>query len=95
MAARQFIGTVISTKAAPTVTVAVAMKRRHPLYGKAYTRTKKFLAHDVAERAGTGDSVMISEVRPISKRKHFKVVKIICRAPISHVEPLVPERGTS
>ena len=74
-------GIVTSAKMQGTVTVTVRSDVFHPLYKKRYLRTKKFLAdpngHDVAE----GDSVEITECRPISKRKCFRVTSILKQAP--------------
>jgi small subunit ribosomal protein S17 len=47
----------------------------HPKYKKFMRRTKKFLVHDKGNTAKEGDKVEIRETRPISKRKHFELVK--------------------
>ena len=70
------IGRVVSAKAAKTVTVLVEGKKTHPLYKKTYVWSKKYLVHDELG-AKLGDVVDITGTRPISKRKHFKVVKIV------------------
>lgn len=72
---RLFRGTVVSTKMKDTVAVAVTRYVKHPKYKKFQTLTKKFLAHDAGNVQKEGDVVTIKEVRPISKRKHFEVVK--------------------
>ena len=73
-------GRVVSDKADKTVTVLVERRFKHPLYGKVVTTTKKYLAHDETNEFGEGDVVEIVSSRPISKRKSFKVDKLIEKA---------------
>ena len=68
-------GTVVSTKMQDTITVAVERYVMHPKYKKFMRRTKKFLVHDAGNTAKDGQKVDIQETRPISKRKHFELVK--------------------
>ncbi len=63
-----------------SVTVAVERLVRHPIYGKYIRRTTKIMAHDEENSARIGDTVAISECRPISKRKSWRVVEIVARA---------------
>ncbi len=72
---RVLSGTVVSTKMQDTITVAVERYVMHPKYKKFMRRTKKFLVHDKGNTAKEGDKVEIRETRPISKRKHFELVK--------------------
>lgn len=58
-----------------TVVVRVDSVRMHPKYKKTYKVSKKFKAHDEDNRFHLGDKVEIQEVRPISKDKHFKVLR--------------------
>ena len=74
------IGVVTSNKTDKTITVSVVSNKRHPLYSKVYKVTKKFKAHDENNECNIGDRVEIMETRPISKDKHFRLVKIIERA---------------
>lgn len=75
---KTFQGTVISTKMAKTAVVEVASAYKHPLYKKIITRTKKFKAHYEEDvKLSEGDKVLIGETRPISKTKHFKVIKLL------------------
>ena len=74
------IGVVTSNKTDKTITVSVVSNKRHPLYSKVYKSTKKFKAHDENNECNIGDIVEIMEARPISKDKHFRLVKIIERA---------------
>lgn len=68
-------GTVVSTKMQDTITVAIERYVKHPKYKKFQRRTKKFLVHDAGNTAKEGDKVEIKETRPLSKRKHFELVK--------------------
>lgn len=73
-------GRVVSDKADKTVTVLIERRFKHPLYNKVMTKSKKFLAHNEANDIGEGDLVEIMSTRPISKRKNFKVTKLIEKA---------------
>ncbi len=75
--ARKLTGVVTSDVQDKTITVAVSRSVTHPVYGKRYTVTKKFAAHDEKNEAHVGDKVEITETRPISKRKTFTLGKII------------------
>ncbi len=68
-------GVVISSKMKDTVVVEVTRFVKHPKYKKYYKISKKFKAHDVGNTAAIGDKVSIREGRPISKDKHFTLVK--------------------
>lgn len=74
------VGIVTSDKMAKTITVEVRRSIRHPLYGKAVKRSKKFAAHDEAGTAGIGDVVRIEETRPLSKNKRWRLVEVIEKA---------------
>ena len=75
--ARKLTGVVTSDVQDKTITVAVSRSVTHPVYGKRYTVTKKFAAHDEKNEAHVGDKVEISETRPMSKRKTFVLSKIV------------------
>lgn len=70
-------GIVTSDKADKTITVTVTSRETHPIYGKQYTVTRKYAAHDEKNEAKIGDKVVISETRPFSKRKSFKLDSIV------------------
>jgi len=70
-------GIVTSDKADKTITITVTSRETHPIYGKQYTVSRKYIAHDEKNEAHAGDKVTISEGRPISKRKSFSLVTII------------------
>jgi len=74
------VGRVVSDKMEKTIVVAVEDFVRHPLYGKAVRRTKKFKAHDENNECRIGDKVKIMETRPLSREKRWRLVEIIERA---------------
>jgi small subunit ribosomal protein S17 len=84
--AKSLVGTVSSNKGNKTIVVTVTTRKTHPLYKKQYTFSKKFMAHDEANEAQVGDRVIISETRPLSARKRFKLEKIVEKAAIRHEE---------
>jgi len=71
--AKTLTGIVTSDVADKTITVSVTSRETHPIYGKQYTVTRKYAAHDENNEAKKGDKVTISETRPVSKRKSFKL----------------------
>ena len=77
---RQMVGTVTSNKANKTVTVLVERLVKHRLYLKYVRRRTKFAAHDERNDCRIGDKVLISESRPISKTKRWRVVKVVEKA---------------
>lgn len=76
------IGIVASDKMDKTVVVRVESRTRHPLYGKITKSSKKYKAHDENNEAKIGDKVLITETRPLSKEKRWRVVEILEKAPI-------------
>ncbi|MDD4036737.1 MAG: 30S ribosomal protein S17 [Bacilli bacterium] len=79
---RKVIGKVVSDKNDKTITVEVVTYEKHPLYGKRIKVTKKYTAHDEKNIAKMGDRVLIEEVRPISKSKRYRLVRIVEEAVI-------------
>jgi small subunit ribosomal protein S17 len=79
---RELTGTVVSDKMDKTITVAVETYKTHALYGKRIKSTKKYKAHDENNTAKTGDLVLISETRPLSATKRFRLVKVTKEAVI-------------
>ena len=75
--AKIFKGIIISDKMTKTVIVKVGDYKKHPRYSKFYKSDKKYKAHDEAGEFAVGDKVLIKETKPISKDKHFIVVKKI------------------
>lgn len=74
--AKTLTGIVTSDKADKTIVITVTSRETHPLYGKQYTVSRKYIAHDENNEAHQGDRVTIKEVRPISKRKSFTLASI-------------------
>ncbi len=77
---KQRIGVVASTEMDKSITVVIERRLRHPIYGKYVKKTKKIMAHDEKNDCRVGDTVRITESRPLSKRKRWRLVEIIERA---------------
>ena len=73
-------GYVVSDKMDKTIVVEVEDRVKHPLYGKVIRRTSKVKAHDEQNTAGIGDLVVISETRPLSATKRWRLVEIVEKA---------------
>ncbi|RKY59544.1 MAG: 30S ribosomal protein S17 [Candidatus Latescibacterota bacterium] len=71
------VGQVVSDKMDKTVVVEVTRTFRHPLYRHVVRRRSKFMAHDEGNVAKIGDLVEIMETRPLSRRKRWRVVRVI------------------
>jgi len=83
---RRVIGRVVGDKMDKSVTVSVERLIQHPVYGKYIRRTTKIIAHDEDNSSKNGDMVAISECRPMSKRKSWRVVEVIQRAASSETQ---------
>ena len=75
--AKKIVGVVSSDVRNKTITVTATNRETHPLYGKQYTVTRKYTAHDEKNEANKGDRVEIMSVRPISKTKSWTLSRII------------------
>ena len=73
-------GVVVGNANDKTCVVQIKERKPHPVYGKMITTTKKFQVHDENNEAGIGDTVQIMETRPLSKTKHWRLVKILEKA---------------
>ncbi len=73
-------GTVVSNAMEKTAVVVVIERVRHPRYAKTVQRTKRLYAHDEANDVRVGDRVRLSETRPLSKLKRWRVERVIERA---------------
>lgn len=73
-------GRVVSDKADKTITVMVETYKKHTLYGKRLKYSKKMSVHDELNEAKLGDIVRISETRPLSKTKRFRLLEVIKKA---------------
>jgi small subunit ribosomal protein S17 len=80
MPVKQKIGIVTSNKMEKTIAVKIENRYSHPIYSKTMIKTKTYLAHDELEECNIGDQVLVEECRPLSKRKRWKLSKIISKA---------------
>jgi len=77
---RQMVGTVVSNKMDKTVVVLVERMVQHPLYQKFIRRRARFAAHDQGNACNVGDKVVITESRPMSRMKRWRVSEILEKA---------------
>lgn len=75
-----FTGVVVSATNDKTIVIEIEERKKHPLYGKMITKTKKLHAHDEENAAGLGDTVSVMATRPLSKMKSWRLVEIIEKA---------------
>jgi small subunit ribosomal protein S17 len=78
--ARSLTGRVVSTKMQKTIAVEIERLIRHEQYGKFIRRTTKILAHDENGESKEGDTVEITPCRPLSRRKSWKLSRVVTRA---------------
>ena len=74
---KERVGLVSSNRMDKSIVVAVERRVKHAVYGKFVKMTSKFVAHDEKNSCDIGDLVSIMETRPISKKKCWRLVKII------------------
>ena len=91
--ARTREGVVVSSAMDKTIVVAVRRRVRYPRYRKYVTVSKKFMAHDERNECGVGDRVVISESRPLSKNKRWRLRSVLERAKkdVELVDPMAEE----
>ncbi|MBI5379334.1 MAG: 30S ribosomal protein S17 [Nitrospirae bacterium] len=77
---RTYVGQVVSDKMDKTVVVAVERLFPHPQYQKIVKRVTKFKAHDERNACKVGDRVLVAESRPLSRKKRWRVVKVLAPA---------------
>jgi len=77
---KSLVGRVVSDKMTKTVAVAIDRKVKLPLYGKYVKRTTRLLAHDEQGECKLGDVVMIESCRPLSKRKSWRLLRVLAQA---------------
>ena len=73
----KIVGVVTSDKMNKTIAVKHERLVKHVKYGKYLKRVKRFLAHDEQSQAKTGDTVEIMATRPLSKRKNWRLVRVV------------------
>ena len=74
------VGTIINNSMDKTIVVAVESHQKHPLYKKILKRIKKYKVHDPDQSGKIGDVVRISETRPLSRTKRWRLVEVIRKA---------------
>jgi len=77
---RQVVGVVVSNKMNKTVIVSVERLVKHRMYHKYVRRQTKYAAHDETNSCQIGDRVLITESRPLSRSKCWRVSKIVEKA---------------
>ncbi|MDF1589917.1 MAG: 30S ribosomal protein S17 [Desulfobacterales bacterium] len=77
---RQMVGTVVSNKMDKTVVILVERLVQHSLYQKYVRRRERFSAHDEGNACNIGDKVAITESRPLSRTKRWRVSEILVKA---------------
>ena len=86
-------GVVMSTAMDKSITVRVEQRYKHPKYGKYLSAHKKYMAHDEEGQAGVGDIVQISESRPVSKRKRWRLVEVVTQATVTDGGAIASDGG--
>ena len=77
---KERVGVVTSNKMDKSIVISETKRVKHPMYGKFVLKTKKYVAHDETNDCNIVDTVKISETRPLSKTKCWRLVEIIERA---------------
>jgi len=80
---RTLTGRVTSNKMKKTIAVEIERLVKHPKYGKYIRRTTKLLAHDENSESREGDTVAIVQCRPLSRRKSWRLLRVVTRADAS------------
>jgi small subunit ribosomal protein S17 len=83
-------GRVVSDKMDKTIVVSVERLTRHPLYKRVMKASTKFAAHDEANEAKIGDTVLIEESRPLSATKRWRLVSVLSRAGEERAAETIP-----
>ncbi|WML89762.1 30S ribosomal protein S17 [Thiothrix lacustris] len=78
---RSLMGRVVSNKMDKSIVVLMERQVKHPMYGKFIKRSKKYHVHDENNECREGDTVTFKECRPLSKTKHWTLIKVVERAP--------------
>ena len=78
---RSLMGRVVSNKMDKSIVVLMERQVQHPVYGKFIKRSKKYHVHDENNECREGDVVLFKECRPLSKTKHWTLIKSVERAP--------------
>jgi small subunit ribosomal protein S17 len=70
-------GIVVSNNMDKSIVVKIDRKIKHPIYKKTIKRSKKYIVHDEQNECKIGDQVQIAECRPLSKKKRFRLYKLL------------------
>lgn len=70
-------GTVVSKSGDKTIVVRVETREPHPFYGKVIRKHKRFHVHDEKNEAAVGDAVTITECRPLSRLKRWRLTSVV------------------
>ena len=70
-------GVVVSNNMDKSIVVKIDRKIKHPIYKKTIKRSKKYIVHDELNECKIGDLVQIAECRPLSKKKRFRLYKLL------------------
>lgn len=70
-------GKVVSNRMDKTITVLIERRVKHPVYGKYITRSSKIHAHDESNQCNIGDTVKVTESRPLSRTKTWKLLEVV------------------
>jgi len=91
------VGRVVSDRMDKTIVVSVERLARHRLYKRVIRLTTKFKAHDEANEARIGDTVLIEESRPLSATKRWRLVRVLSRTgeEAAQAEMVAEEAATS
>jgi small subunit ribosomal protein S17 len=81
------LGRVVSDKMDKTVVVEVQVAAHHPLYHKTINKAVKYKAHDENKESKVGDIVKITETRPLSRDKRWRVSEIVVKGEVVEVKP--------
>ncbi len=84
---KQQTGVVLSNAMDKSITVGVSWSQRDRIYGKSRRRITRLIAHDEANQATNGDTVLIEETRPMSRRKRWRLVQIIEKGDVADLQP--------
>ncbi len=79
---RTLTGKVVSNKMDKSIVVLIERRVKHPVYGKYVSKSSKLKAHDEENTCQIGDTVTISESRPLSKTKSWALVKVVEKATV-------------
>ena len=89
------VGRVVSDKMDKTIVVSVERLARHRLYKRVIRLTTKFKAHDEANDAHVGDTVLIEESRPLSATKRWRLIEVVTRAGEQAGEQILAEEAAT